>query len=325
VKAFLTGGTGFIGGWLAERLVRDGWEVCCLARRTSDTRRLDALGVEIVMGSILEPDSMRAGMRDAGAVFHVAALYKIGHPDADLVFRTNVEGTRNVLDLARELEVPRVLHCSTAGVLGATHGEPLTEYSVRSAEFTGPYEWSKYVAHLEAVRRGMRGEPVTIAMPGAVFGPRDTGLVGWMLQKYVQGKLPALMDTGGKFTFVHVEDVVDGMLRIHAEGIPGTGYVLADETMSIGDFMRGAARIVGKALPRTVGLRTLKLIRPFYELAARLRGEVPLLSKEAIALLEAGDFVWDSSLARRHLGWDPRSFDERLRETVEWYVAHYGT
>jgi dihydroflavonol-4-reductase len=321
VRAFLTGGTGFIGGWTAERLVADGWEVAALVRRSSDTSLLRNLGTEIVTGDVLDPAAVHEGMRGADAVVHVAGLFRLGHPDAALVYRTNVEGTLNILEAARREEVGRTLHVSSAGVLGPTD-EPATEFGLRTGAFSGSYEWSKYQAHLEAVRRGMRGEPVVIAMPGGVFGPRDTGLLGWLLSRLVAGRLLASEGTGTKFTLVHVEDVVDGMMRILRDGIPGTGYILGDEVTSIQGFLERAAAMTEQKPPRTVGMGTLRFVRPLSGLRARLTRTIPRVSKETLALLAAGDQVYDADLARRHLDWSPRPFMDRLRDTVAWYRDH---
>ena len=325
MKCFVTGATGFIGSHLASRLAEKGWELNCLARQSSNISLLKDMGANIFRGDIRDKESMRAAMKDCDLVFHIAALYRIGYPKEEEVHDTNLKGTVNVLQLARELGVSRVIYCSSAGVLGKTGPAPANEQFQRSSEFSGPYEWSKYLAHQEAKRFANEGLDVVTLMPGAVFGPGDTSHIGQLIDRHVRQKLPAMVQTRTLFSFVHVKDVADGFILAAEKGRSGESYILCDRVKTLEDLMREVHRITGLPLPRVrVGIRGMRMLLPWYGLMARVSHKTPFVSKEAIRMLKDGFYVYDSTKARRELGWKPNPFEERLRETVDWYMEEAG-
>lgn len=303
--------------------MNQGWEVAVLARDPVRGKDLEARGVQIVSGDVTHPN-FQGAMSRADVVFHVAAWYKAGVRDAQRMFEVNLNGTRNVLSMAREENVGRVVYTSTAGVFAPIPKDrPATEASPVQVAFDDPYIVSKVQAHRLAMKEMRAGLPVTIVLPAAVFGPRDTGQLGRSLALLVRGKLPRLPKGFGTNTWTHAADVADGHLLAAVRGRPGELYVLGDRLLPLSEFYAKAAEAAGVKPPApNVPMGLARFAARFSEAIARLRGRTPLLSRAALALA-AVDIVVDSSKARGQLGWTPRSFEDRLRETMAWYHATY--
>jgi len=216
VRAFVTGATGFLGGRLVTKLRARGDEVVALVRR--DDVELDA---ELVRGDVSDRAALAEAMQGCDAVFHCAALYEIGVPASrrEAMFESNVRGTGNVIDAAWDAHVPRIVYVSTVNALGNTHGEVLDETSERrDMLWLSTYDWTKYEAHQVARDRIERGAPVVIAMPGAIYGPGDRSEIGGQLAQVRDGTLHFKAFTGVGVNAVHVDDVAEGLLLVHAHG-----------------------------------------------------------------------------------------------------------
>src|SRR5262245_58314674 len=169
MKYFLTGATGFIGGRIARQLRAAGHEVVALVRDPAKAAELGALGVTLGRGDVTERASMADGLRDCDGAFHVAAWYKFGARDHSEAWRVNVEGTRNVLELMRDLHIPKGVYTSTLAVFSDTRGRRVDEsYRFRGRHLT-EYDRTKAAAHYEvALPMIERGLPLVIVQPGVV-------------------------------------------------------------------------------------------------------------------------------------------------------------
>lgn len=322
MKAFVTGGTGFIGGALVKRLIDDGSDAICLARSSSDFSKLKELGAKIVVGDIRRRDSMARAVSECDVVFHLAAWYEFGVWNTRKMFETNVVGTCNVLELALENK-KKVVYCSTGGILGYSDNSPKTESSERPETFTSEYERTKYFAYVEAMKFVDRDLELVTAMPGAVFGPGDASLVGYLIGRCVQGKQKYFIKMTSRFSWVHVDDIIDGFLLVEKKGKTGEAYILSDRVMTMLEFLKRAEELTGIPSPkRLIGVRTASILAPFAELSSKLRRRKAVLSREAVVMLQH-DWIWDSSKARRELGWKPEDFDMRLKDTISWYVNRH--
>jgi len=263
-------------------------------------------------------------MSRADVVFHLAAWYEAGVRDVHRMFEVNLNGTRSVLSMAREENVGRVVYTSTAGVLAPTPKDrPATETSPVQVAFDDPYVTSKVQAHRLALKEMRAGLPVTLVLPAAVFGPHDTGQLGRSLALLVRGNLPRLPKGFGTNTWTHAEDVADGHLLAATRGKPGELYILGDCVLPLADFYARAAEAAGVRPPvANVPMGLARFAARFSEASARLTRRTPLLSRAALDLA-AVDIVVDSSKAVAQLGWTPRAFEERLRETMDWYVTTF--
>jgi nucleoside-diphosphate-sugar epimerase len=288
MRAFVTGATGFLGGRLTQKLLERGDEVVALDRRTTSLSDLEAL---------------RRALRGCDAVFHLAAVYKVGiaRRERAAMYETNVVGTENVLDAAAD--VPRVVHVSTVNVFGNTRGRIVDEtYEREPGEWLSTYDWTKYLAHRAARER----ENVVIAQPGAIYGPGDHSELGAQLEQARRGTLrfKALADVG--VNAVHVDDAAEGLLLVHDRGRLGESYVLGGEIMRLGDMID---RVSPRPIRLTIPTLLLRLAIPAGPLVGKVMGTGPNL-RELISA-SAGVTYWASDAkARRELGYAPRAFAE---------------
>ena len=285
MRAFVTGATGFLGGRLTQALRERGDEVVALDRRSSP---------------LSDPDALRRAMDGCDAVFHLAAVYKVGVPrsERDAMYETNVLGTRNVLDAAAG--VPRVVHVSTVNVFGNTRGVVVDETYERDPAdgFLSAYDWTKYEAH--QVARGR--DNVVIAMPGAIHGPGDHSELGQQLDQARAGTLrfKALADVG--VNAVHVDDVAAGLLLAHDRGRPGESYVLGNEITTLSELIdRVAPQPVRLSLPTPL----LRAAIPFGPLIGKVMGTGPNLRE--LIRASAGVTYWATHERAQHeLGYEPQ-------------------
>ncbi len=328
MKAFVTGGTGFIGGRLVGRLIERGDEVHVLVRSKGGQEKMEAAGARTIWGDITERESMRAGMQGCDAVFHAAAWYKIGSRDWPKAEEINVEGTRNVLELATELGIPRTVYTSTLAVFGDTHGVLVDEsykMTVNDAkrDFITEYDRTKWMAHYEvALPLIERGAPIIIVMPGVVYGPGDRSLVGQLMEAWYRGFFPVFPGPETIFTYAHIEDIVEGHLLAAEKGKPGESYILAGPAMSFKEIARLWARLAGK--PEPLAYLPARFLHPWEPPARFLGDRIPgwpeLFSADAVRIMGAS-YAARADKARAGLGWQTRPIEVGLRQTLDWIAA----
>lgn len=319
MKAFVSGGTGFIGRHVIRKLLERGYEVTALVRSDKDAAAMQTLGVNPTRGDILERESMRAGMRDSDVVFHLAGWYKIGDPDPAKGERINIDGTRNVLELAYELGIPKIIYTSTVAVFGDTRGRLVNEnYIMEEEPFISQYDRTKWLAHYAvALPLIEKGAPIIIVMPGGVYGPGDLSLVGELMRRFYQGQFLILPGPEFKYTYAHVEDVAEGLLLAAEKGKPGESYILAGPAIALGDVARIWADVTGKPAPfLTIPARFLKPFGPLVGSLSNMIPIPPIFSEEAIKILNA-NYTARSDKARQELGWETRSLRHGFQETFE--------
>lgn len=319
MKAFVTGGTGFIGRHVIRKLLERGDEVTALVRSEIDANAMRALGVNPVRGDILEPELMRAGMEGSDVVFHIAGWYKIGDPNPSKGERINVDGTRNVLELAYELGIPRIIYTSTVAIFGDTQGRLVNEsYIMADQPFVSQYDRTKWLAHYAiALPLIEKGAPITIVMPGSVYGPGDPSLVGELMHRFYLGQFPVLPGPDFKITYAHVEDIAEGHILAATKGKPGESYILTGPAIALGDAARIWADVTGRPAP-VLGIPS-HFLRPFAPLMGSLSSMIslpPMFSEEAIKVLSAS-YTARSDKAREELGWEPRPMRQGFQETFE--------
>jgi nucleoside-diphosphate-sugar epimerase len=318
MKAFVTGGTGFIGGQLVRRLVERGDEVYALARSETGKAKLAALGATVVWGDITDCESMREGMRGSDVVFHLAAWYKLGASDWRQAHKINVEGTHNVLGLAFDLGVPKIVYTSTVAVFGDTHGQLVDEtYQMPNQPFVTEYDRTKWLAHYEvALPLIARGAPIVIVMPGAVYGLGDTSLVGQMMQAYLRGWMVFFPGPETVLTYAHVDDIVTGHLLAAEKGRVGESYVLAGPAAPLGEIAQLWSRVSGRRAP--LAYVPARLLRPLAPLAKCLGQALPMpemLSADAVNILGA-TYIASAAKAQAELGWQLRPLEDGMRATL---------
>jgi dihydroflavonol-4-reductase len=317
MKAFVTGGTGFIGKHLVRQLVERGYDVVALARSEEGAGTLRQLGAEIAHGDVTDVTAMRPAMRDSDVLFHLAAWYKLGSRDWHHAESINVGGTRKVLRLAQELGVPKIVYTSTVAVFGDTKGKLVDENYTSDGPFLTEYDRTKWLAHYKvAVPFIEKGAPIVIVMPGGVYGPEDPSVNGELLRRFYRGQLPVVPGPETTWTYAHVEDVACGHILAAEKGRIGESYILAGPAIPLGELVDFLAYLTGRRAPL---LRVpARLLRPLAPLAGMLHTMLPLpdiYSEEAVRCLGV-TYMARADKARAELGWQLRSLHDGLIETL---------
>jgi nucleoside-diphosphate-sugar epimerase len=324
MRYFLTGATGFIGGYVARQLVDAGHQVVAVVRSPAKAGDLAALGIELHQGDVTDKPSMHAPMVGVDGVFHIAGWYKIGLRDKSDGERINVQGTRNVLELMRELGIRKGVYTSTLAINSDTHGQVADE----SYRYDGPhlseYDRSKWAAHQVAEQFIAAGLPLVIVMPGLVYGPGDTSAVHTAFVQYLQRRLP-MIPRQSAFSWAHVEDIARGHILAMEQGRPGESYIIAGPTSTFEDAMDLAKQISGVPLPRMrVGPGPLKALAAVMGQVEKLVPVPADYSAEYLRINAGVTYIGDNSKARRELGYHPRPLRDGLTQTLRHEMRLLG-
>jgi dihydroflavonol-4-reductase len=314
----VTGGTGFVGGAIVERLLADGREVKALARSDDSARALGELGVEPVRGDVLDSEALAAAMHGCEVVYHAAGVNALCFRDTGLLFEVNVRGSRTVVDVAAAAGVRRVVYTSSAAALGEARGTVGSETSPHRGSFLSSYERSKFEAE-QAVLGAARetGIEVVSMNPASVQGPgRATGSTRLLLD-YLNGKLKAIVDS--TISLLDIADCTEGHLLAEARGRPGERYVLSGATLTVREGIELLGRLTGinepvRALPPAVATTAAVAV----EAVARLRGKTPRVCRDLVRTALHGH-AYDGSKAARDLGLNYTPVEETIRRTVAWF------
>ena len=322
-QALVTGGTGFVGANVVRELVAAGASVRVLARAGGDRRALDGVPVEIVEGDVLDAASVRRAVRGMQTVYHVAADYRLWTPDPAGLYRTNVEGTRTVLEAAGEAGVGRIVHTSSVGALGVpADGRPGTEDTpVTLADMVGHYKRSKFLGEQVARELAGRGLPVVIVNPSAPIGPWDVKPTptGQMVVDFMRGRMIATVDTG--LNVVHVRDVALGHLLAAERGRPGERYILGHQDLTLAEIFRLLAEITGGRPPRfRVPYALAWLGAACCEGLSRLTRRPPAVPLTAVRMARKRMY-FSPAKAVRELGLPQTDVRVALADAVAWFAA----
>jgi dihydroflavonol-4-reductase len=324
VKSLVTGATGFVGSAVVRRLLREGHEVRVLVREASDRSNLDGLDVHVVEGDLTRATSLLPACDGCDALFHVAADYRLWAPKPEQLYRTNVDGTRAIMEAARQAGVPRIIYTSSVATLGIPKmgGSGDERTPVALADMIGHYKRSKFLAEQMVREFAAGGLPVVIVNPSTPIGPRDIKPTptGRIVRDAMAGRLPAYVDTG--LNVVHVDDVAEGHWLAFRHGIAGERYILGGFDMSLHELLIEIARISGRSPPRV--RLPHAVVMPIAHIAqawARLTGTNPIATVEEVRMSKKHMF-FSSDRARRELGYRPRPVHQALEDAVRWFAEH---
>jgi dihydroflavonol-4-reductase len=305
LRVFITGGTGFIGRRVVERLARRRATVVAAVRDSARAADLADLGVELAVDDLSDVRRLVDHMRGADAAVHVAGSYRVGIRRAERgrMWDANVGATTRFFDAAARAAIPRLLYVSTVNVFGNTGGKVVDEAYRRNLSdgFLSWYDETKYGAHEVVERRIADRAPVVVVLPSQVYGPGDHSEVGRQLRGAYEGTLRyrALDDVG--FGLVHVEDLASGIVAALERGAAGESYILSGPTTTLGEAMALAAELGGRRVPR------LRLPTSLLRIAAPLGRVIGQPNLREIVAASAGVTYWASSAkARRALDFEPR-------------------
>ena len=318
MKAIVTGGSGFIGQRVVQKLVARGDTVHALARSEATANLLRQLGATVFMGDITDTTSMRPAMAGCDVVFHIAAWYKVGAADSAQAEAINVGGTRRVLRLAYELGIPKIVYTSTVAVFGDTLGQLVDESYYKEGPFLTEYDRTKWLAHYKvALPLIEKGAPIVIVMPGAVYGPGDSSVVAQTMRLFYRG-LPVLPGGDLTLTYAHVDDIATGHLLAADKGKVGESYILTGPAIPLNEMVDFWAHLIGRKPPsvRLAG-RPLRKFAPVVGAMGSVLPLPELFSEEAVGSLGAS-YMARSDKARTELGWTTRPLQTGLLETFDW-------
>jgi dihydroflavonol-4-reductase len=325
LKAFVTGATGFLGSHVARCLAEQGAELRLLVRPTSDLRNLEGLNADRVAGDLRDAASLEKAISGCDVVFHVAADYRLWVRDPDEMYRSNVEGTRSLLEAAQKQGVRRVVYTSSVATIGfSSHTNRVDvvdeESPVGIADLIGPYKRSKFMAEQVAVEAARSGVDVVIVNPSTPIGERDIKPTptGRIVVDFLKRKFPAYMETG--LNLVDATECARGHVQALEKGRSGERYILGGENLALKEILDRLAAITGLPSP-TVKVPYLVALAGgiFYELVTgRLLGREPRATIDEVRMARKMMFV-SSAKAERELGWRTVPVDGALRRSVEWF------
>jgi nucleoside-diphosphate-sugar epimerase len=323
MKYFLTGATGFIGGRLARQLRQAGHEVVAVVRNPAKAQDLAQLGISLHQGDVTEKESMRGPMTGVDGVFHVAGWYKVGVRDKSQAYAINVTGTRNVLELMRELKIPKGVYTSTLAVNSDTHGVEVDESYHFTGQHLSVYDQTKAEAHEIALKMMQDGLPLVIVQPGLVYGPGDTSSVRTSLIQYLTRKLP-IMPRQTAFSWAHVDDIAHAHRLAMEKGRVGANYFICGPTHTFINALELANEITGVPLPLAVPPGMVRAMSAMMSVFDRFIPLPESYTGEGLRIIAGVTYIGTNARARRELGYAPRPLKEGLAETLKHEMQLLG-
>jgi len=322
MSILITGATGYLGSKLTQILADRGESIRLLNRSDSKVKAFDRPEITIVRGDIKNKESLKRAMQGVNRVYHMAAYARLWSRDP-LIYQTiNVEGTRNVLDAAMEAGIKKMVHTSTAGVVGPSGDKPMNEEMQRIAGFFNLYKKTKSEAENLCMTYARKGLPVTIVNPSRVYGPGvDTGSnpITKIVELYLREKWYVIPGSGNDLgSYCFVDDVIDGHLKAMEKGRNGERYLFGGVNVSFNDLIESISKLSG------VNRRLLHIPFPILLMfskaqlwKASLSGKPPMITPEWAKKYK---YNWplDSSKAIRELGYNVRPLDEGIQLTIDW-------
>jgi dihydroflavonol-4-reductase len=320
----VTGASGFVGAAIVRALLAQGRQVRVLLRPSSDRRNVDGLDVETRLGSLEDGASLAAALDGSGALYHVAADYRLWVRNPRAMMKANVDGTRLLMLAALEQGVERIVYTSSVATLGLPYGGGLSDETTPSTldDMIGPYKRSKFLAEqaVQALIKA-RGLPAVIVNPSTPIGPRDVKPTptGRLIVEAASGKMPAFVDTG--LNIVHVEDVAAGHLLAEEKGVIGERYILGGENLTLAEILRRVAVLTGRKPPTvSIPIPAIWPIALGAELWAYVSGKEPFVTRDGLRMARKKMF-FSSAKAERALGYHARPAQDALTDAVAWFRA----
>jgi dihydroflavonol-4-reductase len=321
MRVLVTGASGFVGAAVARALLAAGRDVRALVRPGSDLRNLSNLDVELASGDLGDPVSLQRALADCSGLFHVAADYRLGARDPSQLYRTNVEGTRNILNAARKAGVEKIVYTSSVATIGIPRdglpGDETTPSVLQ--DMIGHYKRSKFLAEVVARDAASAGSWVVIVNPSTPVGPRDVKPTptGQLILDAASGKMPAYVDTG--LNIVHVDDVAAGHLLAYERGRPGERYILGGQDMSLKEILEQVSRLAGRKAPRV--RLPYGLVLPIAYVAqaySSITGRDTRITLEGVRMSRKRMF-FSSAKAMQELGYRWRPPLQAFDAAVNWF------
>jgi len=325
MKVFLTGATGFIGGHVARHFAEKGADLRLLIRRSSRTDNLEQLKAETVIGDLRDPESFRAAIAGCEIVAHVAADYRLWVRDPQAMHAANVNGTRDLLRIAREEGVRRVVYTSSVATMGFKSDGTIVDEAtpVSLNEMIGHYKRSKFLAEREALQAAAHGQQVMVLNPTSPIGPGDIKPTptGRIVVDFLNREFPAYMDTG--LNLVDVDEVARVHVVAAETGTPGERYILGGENLTLKQILDKMSAITGLPSPTTKVPHFVAMAFAVFDqtFTGRMLGKEPRATVESVRMGKKKMYA-SSAKANRDLGFRILPVYSALRAAIEWFRAH---
>ncbi|GAB4458568.1 MAG: SDR family oxidoreductase [Anaerolineales bacterium] len=319
----VTGATGHIGNVLVRKLLERGERVRALIPPGESHEAIQGLNIEAVEGDVLNLNSLFASFQGVYGVFHLAGMISILPGSNELVHRVNVEGTHNVIHVAKELGIKKLVYTSSIHAIKRVEEGLIDETLPYDPDNPyGAYDRSKAQATLEVQQAARSGLEAVIACPTGVIGPYDFrgSMMGHVIRTAAEKRPTLYVD--GAYDFVDVRDVADGLISAAERGKRGESYILSGQRMSVRYMLETVREITGQ------GLLLLKIpfelakwaaqFTPFYYRWAKTS---PRFTPYALEVLRSNSNI-SHAKATRELGYQPRSLYESIRDTVTWFLEN---
>jgi dihydroflavonol-4-reductase len=326
MRALVTGASGFVGAAVARALLAAGWQVRVLLRAQSSRRNLQQLAVEPVPGDLGDVGSLERALDGCEALFHVAADYRLWTTDPQTLYRSNVDGTRNIVEAARRCGTGRIVYTSSVATIGLrADGRPSDENDVgRLEQMIGHYKRSKFLAEAWVREAAHGGMPIVIVNPSTPIGPGDVKPTptGRLVLDAATGRMPAYVDTG--LNVVHVDDVAAGHLLAYQHGRIGERYILGGTDLNLKRILSMIALASGRPAARVRLPRALLLPLAYAaEALARATGRETRITVEGVRMA-AHHMYFSSAKAVRELGYRWRPAQQAIDDAVRWFLQVQG-
>lgn len=325
MKVFLTGSTGFVGSHVARAYAAQSAELRLLTRKTSSLSAIDDLHAEIVVGDLGQPESLRSAIRGCEALVHIAADYRLWVRDPQQMYKVNVEGTRELLRIAREERVAKMVYTSSVATMGFKADGTIVneETPVTLSAMIGHYKRSKFQGEQEAIQAAKAGQHVMILNPTTPIGPGDAKPTptGRIIVDFLNKKFPAYVDTG--LNLVDVEEVARMHVVALDRGTPGERYILGGENLTLKQILDRMSAITGLPSPMMKVPHAVAMAFALFDetFTGKLRGKEPRATVEAVRMGKKLMFA-SSAKAERDLGFQVLPVYPALRAAIDWFIAH---
>ncbi len=325
MKVFVTGATGFVGHHVAKALAAQGAELRLLIRKSSNLKNLEGIPGDTVVGDLARPESVASALSGCDALMHVAADYRLWIRDPETMYRINVDGTRDLLRLARNAGVRRVVYTSSVATMHfRTDGIVINEDTpVSLDDMVGHYKRSKFLAEQQAIAAVNDGQQVIILNPTTPIGPNDSKPTptGRIFVDFLNLKFPAYMDTG--LNLVDVAEVATTHVAALERGTPGRRYILGGENLTLKQILDKMSAITGIPSPTVRIPFAVAATYAFFEewITGRIRGKEPRATLEEVRMGRKKMFA-SSARAQQELGFRIAPVYPAMRAAIEWFRAN---
>ncbi len=323
MRAFVTGGTGFIGSHVVRLLLQEGYQVTALVRPSSNLGNLQGLAVDIVKGDLNNPNIWEQ-MQGCQYLFHVAAHYSLWQKDRELLYFDNVEGTRNILAAAQKAGIERTIYTSSVAAIGVGKASEIVDETYQSPveKLVGDYKKSKFLAEQVAIEAAKKGQDIVIVNPSSPIGPMDIKPTptGDIILRFLRRQMPAYVDTG--LNFIDVRDVATGHLLALQKGKSGDRYILGNQDLSLKQLLEQLAQITNLPAPQTSIPAWIPLTVAWVDekILAPL-GKTPTVPIDGVRMARQ-PMYYDASKAIRELGLPQSPLNVALKDAVDWFVSN---